>query len=251
MKKHAILKNTIILALIFFVQMKVSATTISYRLGMMNTLIHGESTVDTHVVKEKKGLTELRKEIIELKRQRNELERNILGMQKRLADLFGKSEVVQEADSGADESLIRAQEAFGLTAVDASEALKEASFTLKTLLKEGMPQDDESRVRLIQKAGELQEMSMRLSAYVKSMHTDTIDKCRVIAIEHDLNVVVITAGYRQGVRKGLNFYGQDNKKLHLRAIELKDDLSLCEIITADVDHLILGTYVGAGQVKEN
>lgn len=69
--------------------------------------------------------------------------------------------------------------------------------------------------------------------------------CRVLAIEKNLKVVVLSAGFGSGVFPGMIFTAKRKKTLKLRVISVRFEGSLAELVSGDWQELVPGMEMSA------
>ncbi len=74
---------------------------------------------------------------------------------------------------------------------------------------------------------------------------DTIQSCRVLAVNRELRVAVISAGSNEGVVPGMVFHPAGSKSIRLRVTAVRYEGALAEIISGDLSGIVPGMSVTA------
>jgi hypothetical protein len=91
---------------------------------------------------------------------------------------------------------------------------------------------------------ELERASMDFASLTIPKSSD-IGSCRILAVDHQLKVVVISAGSGNGVFPGLIFTAAKNKNLKLRVIGTRFEGAVTEIISGEVRDFTPGMEMSA------
>ena len=128
-------------------------------------------------------------------------------------------------------------------AVKAAEAVTE----MRKLLRE-IPVDTARRARLQLLLDELERQAGVLAALVGEQPRDperAFRECRVLAVNHELKVLLVDIGFRQGAFVGLVLRGGNDRKLEIRLEDVRAGVSGAVVMRGNLRDVVPGMVFSA------
>lgn len=201
--------------------------------GAGNTGIFGGSDAKKQNIKDadkisidngllKKENETLRKELIETIDKYNRQSETLKRLKLSIAGALGEEEKL--AASNREEELledlniqIRESEKFAAAGIENCKAI------LEILETSQMDSVEKAKLRLLSE--DHLNKSRTMLAMTKKPEAGVIERCRILEINQTLNVVVLSAGYANGLTNGLVLYSGKDKEIELQAVSVRPFIS--------------------------
>lgn len=229
----------------------------SNRIGLSVTLHGADSAVTTpkpNPVEKKLELTELRQELLDIHRQKETLERKYHGLQMRIASLFGNdvagrdSEAVNTALEAAYGTLMRKSDELSLRT-------NRFASLLDAILRNRQTLTEPDIIRLQEEIAELRICADKVSDLVSPQGRDPEEGCRILDVNPELQLIALSAGYKQGIRAGMVMWLKteasetldEKSAVKLKIVEVRPDIAGAILLQGDWRKLVPGVAVTAGK----
>ena len=180
----------------------------------------------------------LRKELIEITKNFQTQNESYRRLQLSIAATIASSKM--EAATFREGQLIQALD--NVFSNGRTLALRSVKFCVivESLLKQ-MPIGKIRKAEITLRADELKTGARKLNALADlTFRQKPVNRCRILAVNKDLQVVVLPVGSVHGVSIGLNYYA-GKKKVQLRIITVRPFVSAAVPIKGDIESLASGT----------
>ncbi len=108
--------------------------------------------------------------------------------------------------------------------------------------------DPVKKARLQLHLDELEKAVFRFTA-LSIPGDDSIKKCRVLAVNRELDMVVLSAGANSGVAPGMVFYASGDSNIRLKIIGVRLEGAAAELISGEWKDIVPGMSVSALKVE--
>ena len=191
-------------------------------------------------------------EISRLRRENRQLREQVIKLEQRLAGLrqwLGHTTLDREdvKHSSRESRLLFSLKEFSRRGNILAMAAADTGDEFKKLLAD-MPLGPARKAQLQLRIEELERAAGSFSA-LSFPGSNTVNRCRVLAFDPQLQAVVISAGAGNGVMPGMLFHRTDKPDLKLRVIATRFDGSLAEVVSGEANDFLPGTPLSAVTVK--
>lgn len=131
----------------------------------------------------------------------------------------------------------------------ASNGIEYCDSVLEILEKSQMDSVEKAKLRLL--AEDYLNKSRNMLAMTMTPENRVIDKCRVLEVNQSLNVVILSAGYANGLTNGFNLYSGKNKEIELQAVSVRPFISAAIVKQGSLKDLIPGMAVYISRKNRN
>ena len=192
-------------------------------------------------------------EISRLRRENQQLRERIIQLEQRLSGIrqwLGSATLNREevSHSSRENRLLFSLKEFSRRGNNlAMEALNTADAFRKFLADAQIGPARKAQILL-----QLEELEKhaRIFSALSIPGTDTAGNCRVLALNHELQAVVVSAGTGTGVMPGMILHRTGNPELKLRVIATRFDGALAEVVTGSIADFPPGTPLSALIIKK-
>jgi hypothetical protein len=123
----------------------------------------------------------------------------------------------------------------------ASNGIEHCRAILEILEKSQMDGVEKAKLRLL--AEDYLNKSRNMLAITRTPENGVIDRCRILEINQGLNVVVLSAGYVNGLTSGLVLYSGKAKEIELQAVSVRPFISAAIVRQGSLKDLAPGMAV--------
>lgn len=191
-------------------------------------------------------------ELDRLRRENRQLREQVIKLEQRLAGLrqwLGHTTLDREEvkHSSRESRLLFSLKEFSRRGNILAMASAGTAEEFRKLLTD-MPLGPARKAQLLLRIEEMERAAGSFSA-LSMPGNDSVNRCRVLAFDQELQVVVISAGSGNGVMPGMIFHRTDKPDLKLRVIATRFDGSLAEVISGTANEFLPGTPLSAVLIK--
>ena len=79
----------------------------------------------------------------------------------------------------------------------------------------------------------------------------SIKKCRILAVNRELDIIVLSAGTNSGIAPGMVFYADNDSGIRLRVIGVRVEGAAAELLSGEWKDVIPGMSVSALKVEKS
>jgi hypothetical protein len=188
----------------------------------------------------------LRKELIENIKRYKLQEDSYRRLQLGIAAKIGDSGKVQATAN--EQQLLGALRKLSDDCVTLTLAVNEyCDFMEGELEKSGLSDTDAIKLRL---AALRKKASMANTVAKPYPLSGPVSRCRILAVNDKLRVVILSAGLAHGVRNGLNWFGGEGNNCRLQVVAARSELSAAVLVDGNLKELAPGMEVSTGSEKE-
>lgn len=189
----------------------------------------------------KKENESLRKELIEILERYSEQDASMERIQLSIAGALANSEKTDVSPREQEllnilEKLLRQTGSYAFKSLDfygqLEDVLKKTQLDEVELAKIRLGMED-----LVEKAKDIGAMA------APQAPRQRIDRCRVLAVNKQLQLVVLSAGFAQGITNGLNWYAGKKKEIQLNVIAARPFISAAVVVKGNINDLSQGMSV--------
>ena len=108
--------------------------------------------------------------------------------------------------------------------------------------------DPVKKARLQLRLDELEKAAFRFTS-LSIPGEDSIKKCRVLAVNRELDIIVLSAGANSGVAPGMVFYAVGDSNIRLKIIGVRLEGAAAELISGEWKDVVPGMSVSALKVE--
>lgn len=110
--------------------------------------------------------------------------------------------------------------------------------------------DPVKKARLQLRIDELEKAVFRFTA-LSIPGDDSIKKCRILAVNRELDIIVLSAGTNSGIAPGMVFYADNDSGIRLRVIGVRVEGAAAELLSGEWKDVIPGMSVSALKVEKS